>query len=162
MTWYLWKTVGNSPQRVYREIITKIWATAEAEQVVQRKPKSCIVHLQSFLQNPCDPGSEGKTWLNMALEVLETNDVNKFVFPGNVWEILRKGTGETRNLIITGSSNCGKTFILNPLDTIFDTFTNPSSCKYAFVGVEKKKLMLLNDLRWTPEMIPWTDFLKEN
>ena len=27
------------------------------------------------------------------------------------------------------------------------------------MGVEKKELMLQNDLRWTPEMIPWSDFL---
>ena len=27
------------------------------------------------------------------------------------------------------------------------------------MGVEKKELMLLNDLRWTPEMIPWSDLL---
>ena len=72
----------------------------------------------------------------MALEILRNNDVNKFVFADNVRELLRKGRGKNRNLIITGSSNCGKIFILNPLNTIFNTFTNPSSCKYAFVGVK--------------------------
>ena len=71
----------------------------------------------------------------------------------------RSSTNKNRNLIITGPSNCEKTFILDPLNTIFDTFTNPYSCKYAFVPVEKKELTLLNDLRWTPEMIPWSDFL---
>ena len=83
----------------------------------------------------------------MALEILRNNDVNKFVFADNVRELLREERGKNCNLIITGRSNCRKTFILNPLNTIFDTFTNPSSCKYAFVGVEKKELMLLNDLR---------------
>ena len=95
----------------------------------------------------------------MTLEILRNNDVNKFVFADNVRELLRKARGKIRNLIITGLSNCEKTFILNPLNTILDTFTNPYSCKYAFVGVEKKELMLLNDLQWTPEMIPWSDFL---
>ena len=131
---------ANTPQKVCRELIAKTWAMAEAEQVVQRKSKSRIAHLQSFLQNPCDPGCKGRTWLNMALEILRNNDVNKFVFVGNVRELLRKERGKNRNLIITGPSNCGKTFTLNPLNTIFDTFTNPSSCKYAFVGVEKKAL----------------------
>ena len=82
----------------------------------------------------------------MALETLRSNVVNKFEFADNVREFLRKGRGENCNLIITGPSNCGNTFILNPLNTIFHTFTNPSSCKYAFVSVEKKELILLNDL----------------
>ena len=93
----------------------------------------------------------------MAVEILRNNDmnVNKFVFSDNLPKVLSKGRGKNRNLIIIGPYSCGKTFILNPLDT----FTNPSNCKYAFVGVEKKELMLQNDLRWTPEMIPWSDFL---
>ena len=28
------------------------------------------------------------------------------------------------------------------------------------MGVEQTNLMILNDLRWTPEMIPWSEFLK--
>ena len=90
----------------------------------------------------------------MALEILRNNDVNKFIFSDNVRELLREGRGKNRNLIITDPFNCGKTFILKPLNTIFDTFTNPSSCKYAFVGVKNKELMLLNDLRWTPVKPP--------
>ena len=128
--------VASTPQKVYRELIAKTWAMAEAEQVVQRKSKSRIAHLQSFLQNPCDPGCKGKPWLNMALEILRNNDVNKFVFADNVRELLRNGRSKNCNLIITGPSNCVKIFILNPLNTIFNTFTNPSSCKYAFVGVK--------------------------
>ena len=72
----------------------------------------------------------------MALKILRNNDVDKFVFVDNVPELLRKWRSKNRNLIITGSSNYGKTFILNPLNTIFDTFSNPSCCKYAFVDVE--------------------------
>ena len=57
--------VANTPQKVYRELIAKTGAMTEAEQVVQRKSKSRIAHLQSFLQNPYDPGCKEKTWLNM-------------------------------------------------------------------------------------------------
>ena len=42
---------------------------------------------------------------------------------------------------------------------IYDTFLNPSSSKYAFVGAENKKLIFLNDLRWSQGMIPWQEFL---
>ena len=59
--------------------------------------------MQSFLQNPCDPGCKIKTWRNMAVEMLRSNDVNvnKFVFSDNLPEVLSKGMGKNRNLIIT-------------------------------------------------------------
>lgn len=37
------------------------------------------------------------------------------------------------DLIIAGPSNCRKTFVLKPLNTILDT-----SSKYAFAGIEKR------------------------
>lgn len=72
---------------------------------------------------------------------------------------MEKGRGKNRNILITGPANCGKTFLLNPLTKNFDAFINPSSGKYAFVGVEKKDVVFLNDLRWNQEMIPWQEFL---
>ena len=53
--------VANTLQKVYRELIAKTWAMAEAKQVVQQKSKSRMAHWQSFLQNPCDPGHKRKT-----------------------------------------------------------------------------------------------------
>ena len=60
-------------------MIAKSWAMAESEQVVQRKSKSQILHSQTFLQKLCDPRYKEETCLNMALEILRNNDVNKFV-----------------------------------------------------------------------------------
>ena len=40
-----------------------------------------------------------------------------------------------------------------------NVFSNPSSARYAFVGVEKCEIMMLNDLRWTPKMISWSELL---
>ena len=50
-------------------------------------------------------------------------------------------------------------FLLNPPTEIYDLFLNLSSSKYAFVGVENKELIFLNDLRWSQEMIPWQELL---
>ena len=94
----------------------------------------------------------------MDLEKLINNDVNKFVFADSIRELVRKGRGKNPNLIITGSSIHGKTLILNIFNTTFDTFTNPSTDKCAFVCAENKDLMLLNDLHWTPEIISWFNF----
>ena len=132
--------------------------SSEAEQGVQWKSKSLIAYLKSFLQNLCDPRRKEKASLNMDLEKLINNDVNKFVFADSIRELVRKGRGKNPNLIITGSSIRGKTLILNIFDTTFDTFTNPSTDKRVFVCVENKDLMLLNNLQWPPGIISWFNF----
>ena len=50
-------------------------------------------------------------------------------------------------------------YILNPITIVFNAFTNPSSSKYAFVGAEKSEVIFMNDLRWSPDMISWQEFL---
>ena len=69
------------------------------------------------------------------------------------------GRGKGRIIYINGSANCGKTFILDPLRHIFDTFLSPATGSYAWLGVEDKVLIFLNDFRWSPTIIPWSDFL---
>ena len=61
--------------------------------------------------------------------------------------------------MITGPANCGKTFLLNPLNTIFKTFTNPATGTFAWVGAEKAEVIFLNDFRWSPQVLPWQDLL---
>lgn len=61
--------------------------------------------------------------------------------------------------MITGPANCGKTFILKPLTLLFDTFCNPASGSFAWVGVQDKECIFLNDFRWSASLIPWHDLL---
>ena len=61
--------------------------------------------------------------------------------------------------MIIGSANCGKTFMLSPLQTLFKTFSNPANDKYAWIGVDEAGCIFLNDFRWSNEVIAWKDFL---
>ena len=47
--------------------------------------------------------------------------------------------------MITGPANCGKTFIFNPLREIYETFTNPATGTFAWVGAELAEVIFLND-----------------
>ena len=73
--------------------------------------------------------------------------------------LLQKGRGKYRNILITGPANCVKTFILNPLNDIFNTFTNPATGTFAWVGAELSEVVFLNDFRWTTEVLAWNDML---
>ena len=61
--------------------------------------------------------------------------------------------------MIVGAANCGKTFLLNPLNVIYNTFSNPACTSFAWVGAEKAEVLFLNDFRWSSSVIQWHDFL---
>ena len=52
-------------------------------------------------------------------------------------ELLTKGRGKFRNILIVGPANCGKKLLLSLLQKIFNTFSNPANDKYAWLGAEK-------------------------
>ena len=51
--------------------------------------------------------------------------------------------------------------MLKPLKLISSDsiFENPANDKYALVGSEKAKVFLLNDFRWSKNLICWNDML---
>ena len=77
----------------------------------------------------CAPGCDGN-WYDCAKEILDRSGLTVEYFSEVVRELLIKGRGKYRNLMLTGPANCGKTFLLNPLTFIFNTFCNPASCTY--------------------------------
>ena len=74
-------------------------------------------------------------------------------------ELLEKGQGKYRNLMLVGPANCGKTFLLNPLNTLYQTFTNPATTSYAWIGSENAEVIFLNDFRWSKEILSWKEML---
>ena len=61
--------------------------------------------------------------------------------------------------MIVGPANCGKTFLLDPMNVIYDTFTNPANSSYAWLGAETEEIIFLNDFRYTIEIMAWKDML---
>lgn len=95
----------------------------------------------------------------MAESVLANNGVTCRSFASAVKDLLDKGRGKYRNIMITGPANCGKTFLLNPLNEVYRTFTNPATTSFAWVGAEIAEVIFLNDFRWSPQVLPWHNML---
>lgn len=49
--------------------------------------------------------------------------------------------------------------ILNPLNYVYNTFSNPASSSFAWVGAESAEIIFLNDFRWSPNVLPWGHML---
>ena len=135
-----------------------------AEFVMNRQPK-VIAHvikttwdMLNAKTGECIENCEGR-WLQCAKEVLTTNGTREREFANAIYTLLQKGRGKYRNVMLTGPANCGKTFLLKPLNMIYRTFTNPASGTFAWVGVQQAECIFLNDFRWNDKIIPWHDLL---
>ena len=74
-------------------------------------------------------------------------------------ELLTKGRGKFRNILVVWPANCGKTFLLSSSQKIFNTFSNQANDKYAWLRAEKAEIIFLNDFRWSQEMIASKELL---
>ena len=96
----------------------------------------------------CTPGCEDNFWLSSAIELLNKNEIQPKAFAAVLRTLLSKGRGKFRNISLVGPTNCGKTFLLQPLCHIFKTFYNPARDKFVWVGSEEAEIILINNLRW--------------
>lgn len=87
--------------------------------------------LNDAKQRECNDDFSGE-WLICRKEVLSCNGSNALYFSQCVWELLEKGCRKYCNIMIAYTANCAKTFLLNPLNVIFDTFSNLTT--FALVG----------------------------
>ena len=79
-------------------------------------------------------------------------------FATAVYELLRYGRGKFRNIFIHGPANCRKLFLFHPLKLVYKTFLNPAHGTFAWVGVDEREVIFLNDFRWSPTLIAWETF----
>ena len=148
----------NRETKVVNKLISITWEMKSAKESLERREESRVEILKDALLEKCSCETE-RAWQKCARELLKMNCVTQEEFRASVQERLEKGRGKYRNIILTGPANCGKTFLLNPLNKIYRTFTNPASTSFAWVGAENAEAIFLNDFRWSPQIIPWQDFL---
>jgi hypothetical protein len=122
-------------QKTIAELMSKSWLLKQASSEIQRDEITRIEKVRNAAENACVDGCNG-SWLECAIEVLSLYDIELTVFASYIFELLARGRGKFRNLMIYGQTNCAKTFMLKPLKCIFDDrlFDNPANDKYAWVG----------------------------
>ena len=120
--------------------------------------KTRIQVISETLNSDCVETCREKYWLKCAKKILRNNKINQYFFASAMRNALIKGT-QKNNILIVGPTNCGKSFLLNPLELIFNAFVNPATTKYSWTNLENKEVAFLNDFRWSPGSIAWSNFL---
>jgi hypothetical protein len=154
----LYKFIINKSSKSLSELIDTTWKMNDASKNVQRARQSRMAILRVHLEKECLPGCNGE-WLECAKQVLQQNGINLYYFASALRQLLENGRQKRLNVLLIGPTNCGKSFLLNPLELIYKIFINPAVGKYAWVGLDECEVAYLNDFRWSPELITWSDFL---
>lgn len=147
----------KSPKSL-QDLLTTTWKMHSASAQLHRNATPRMQLIREHAEKDCIPECDGQ-WLRCATEVLRNNNLHPFVFADALRDLLVKGRGKFRNILIVGPANCAKTFLLSPLQKIFETFCNPANDRYAWLGAESAEVIFLNDFRWSPEMISWKELL---
>ena len=119
-------------------LIHTAWEMHKAEETVRRREKPRLELLREAASQQCVCETLG-LWEICALELLHSNDIPPQQFRETVKQLLEKGRGKHRNIMLTGPADCEKTFLLNPLNKIYHTFTSPASSNFAWVGPKRRK-----------------------
>lgn len=148
----------NRGVKTVNEAIATAWEMEGAKPKQLRMAKSRLQILDEAANESCkcQPVLQ---WNELAVQLLKNNGIAPESFANAMKELLLKGRGKYRNIMLTGPANCGKTFLLNPLNKIYKTFTNPASTSFAWVGAEEAEIVFLNDFRWSQQIIAWHDLL---
>ena len=150
--------VLSCSKKSLNDLIENTWEMHNAQQTIEREKTTRLEMLQRAREKSCVDGCDME-WYTRAREVLRNNQINPYVYADAFRELLKKGRGKFRNIMITGPASCGKTFMLKPLEKIYNTFCNPANDKYAWVGADKAEVILLQDFRWSTQLISWNSFL---
>lgn len=140
------------------DLITTTLELKHAPSDLSRSKKSRLEILQECLEKECIEGCNND-WYLTAKDTLQKNSISIETFSNSVKTLLDKGRGKFRNILIIGPANCGKTFMFKPLTQIYNTFINPATSTFAWVGAENAEVIFLNDFRWSAQLIPWHDLL---
>ena len=150
--------IANRGSKYVNQALQVGWEMHDAEKTLRRTKMSRMEILREAYTCQCEDRCE-KVWLTLAVDISKRNCLDREVFAKAVITLLEKGRGKYRNIIIKGPANCGKTFLLDPLNTVFRTFSNPATTSFAWVGAEMAEVIFLNDFRWSPQVLPWHDML---
>ena len=134
------------------EQIDLVWRMAGSVAKVKSLKTPRMEKLISASQESCATDCD-ELWLRTAVNLFEINGLNPMDFAIAVRALLEKGRGKHRNLFLLGPGNSGKTFLLKPLKKIYpETFANPASSTFSWIGADEASIILLNDYRWHTKM----------
>ena len=148
--------VSKQTEENRNELIKTAWKMQNGKARIQRMNKTRMDILEEHSHKECVCLGE---WLRSAKKILKFNDILKREFARAIRTALEKGRGKKQNVMLTGPTNCGKSFLINPLKHIFHAFINPTNSTFSWVGAETAEIVYLNGFCWNEKIMACADML---
>lgn len=156
-------------ERTRQELLKDAWKMASSIEQVAEAKKSRLELLREFAGDENKCVCHGGVWLVLALDLLDKNNIPMQEFAERMYRAMVVGRQKHVNVMLIGPSNCGKTFLMEPLNIVFGSkvFNTPASSMFGWRGLEECDIIYLNDFRWVnpitnPKVgiIVWDAFLR--
>ena len=150
--------VLSCTKKFLNDLIENTWEMQNAKATLEREKTSRMHVLEKARLSSCVDGCDME-WYICSCDILQKNSINPYVYADAIRDLLIHGRGKFRNVMTSGPANSGKNFMLKPLEIIYHAFSNPANDKYAWVGADNAEVIILQDFRWSSELISWKDLL---
>jgi hypothetical protein len=105
---------------------------AYLEERARRSGLTPMQKLDDARRSDCMCPRGGKTWSEAASEIMTLNGHTREAFARRIETCMKGPDKTTRTLMICGPSNCGKSFLINPLHAIFDNVATKPTAKSSY------------------------------
>ena len=138
-------------------IIAKSWKVEKVENHIETATKTRLDLLHGALSARCTCGGE---WPTFAQTVLSQNGHSPAEWCKAVEHALLHGRSKGNLVCHAGfEGNEGKSFLFRPLPLVFGdegVFLTPPKSAFPLLGLEKARLVWLDDWRFNEDIISWT------
>ena len=158
--WDLFNYLAVHSKIKVSEMIERVWSTLQAPEDIAQVNLPRITVLQNARSEQCAAGCDGK-WLRLASQILEQNPLlNGAKLKKAIRDNIDMGRCKGSTVFFIGPQDCGKSFLLLPLELLFKTFSNPTKGTFNWVGIHESECIFLNDFRWHKDILQWEDLLR--
>ena len=141
-------------------VVAKVCQARSAQEQLARSKLNRVGILKQYVANQtCTCPSAGLCY-RLIKGCLGHNNLDGS-FQKTVFDNLVAGRKKMRNLCLVGSSNCAKSFLVEPLGLIYNTYVRPDGGTYQLEDLVGKELVLLNDFEFddgAAKWMPWQYF----
>eukprot|EP01002_Notosolenus_urceolatus_P001321 NODE_1335_length_1465_cov_10.437853_g151_i1.p1 GENE.NODE_1335_length_1465_cov_10.437853_g151_i1~~NODE_1335_length_1465_cov_10.437853_g151_i1.p1 ORF type:complete len:384 (+),score=36.48 NODE_1335_length_1465_cov_10.437853_g151_i1:163-1314(+) len=138
------------------EFVREVWFSREASDRLVRVGASRLELLDLAREKKCVCGGK---WAETATELLRLNGLCPEEFARALLECLEKGAGKHMNIFLEGPGNCGKSWLLEPLEEIFRAFAKPDEkASFPLIDLHAHEIVLWQDFR-VPCALKWSQLL---
>jgi hypothetical protein len=136
------------------ELITRSWQVEKVDEYVERVTMSRMTVLRTALTTPCACGGR---WIPAASGLFARNKISEEEWRSAMLHSLQHGRSKGSLVCHVGlTGNEGKSFLLAPLELVFGddgVFTLTTKSAFPLMGLEKKRVVLLDDWRFNEDLI---------